>query len=124
MFNNLFANIVKEEFQYLNDRYGFLPPITEDFGREIFVRFERKEQTVSISLEHGNSPLIEIFFPSSETGDNPTPWLEKNGIERSRRFPSIAINSNFKEDDENSMKDYVREMSSAFEEKESEWLKA
>lgn len=124
MGKNLFESIVKEEFDYLNNRYGFSPPITEDFGREIFVRFERKEQTVSISLEHGNSPLIEIFFPSSETGENPTPWLQKNGIERSRRFPSILIDSNFKEDDKDSIKDYVRKMSNAFEEKESEWLKA
>lgn len=117
MEKNFFENVVKEEFHYLQEKYGFSSPVTEDYGHEIFVKFERNAQTISISLEHGSSPLIEIFYPSSETGDKPTPWASKSGIERSRRFPKISIDTKYSEEDENSVKGYIREMSKLFEEK-------
>ena len=124
MEKNIFENVVKEEFHFLQRKYGFSSPVTEDYGREIFIKFERNAQTISISLEYGTSPLIEIFYPSSETGDKPTPWASKDGVERSRRFPKLKINTKYSDENENSVKGYIKEMSCVFEEKEAEWLKA
>lgn len=124
MKKNIFEEVVKNEFQYLHQKYGFAKPEIEDFGREVFVKFDRGAQTVSISLEHGSEPLIEIICPTSETGDKPEPWTSKDGIERSRRFPEINISSKFTENDKESISNYMKEISREFEEKEKNWLKA
>jgi hypothetical protein len=58
----LFEKSVNDSFRFLQDRYGFSTPVATDYGREIFVKFERGNQTVSISYEFGMTPLIEILL--------------------------------------------------------------
>ena len=121
---DIFQNGVIESFRYLQDEYNFSAPVAEDLGREIFIKYERDGQTVSISLEHGSKPLIEIFYPSSETGDTPVPWASINGINRSRRFPKIETNSKFIETNEKESTKHIKEMSISLEANEKIWLKA
>jgi hypothetical protein len=77
---NLFEKAVIDNFRFLQDRYGFSAPASEDFGREIFVRYERANQTVSISYEFGSSPLVEIFYPSEETGAAMVKHIEEMSV--------------------------------------------
>jgi len=123
MNKKLFENTVTDNFRFLLDKYGFSAPITEDFGREIFVKYERVNQTVSISYEFGSSPLIEIFYPSTESEEKSIPWAAKGNVQRSRRFPKIRIATRFS-DDENSIAEYIKELSLEFEKIESKWLES
>jgi hypothetical protein len=118
---NLFEKCVDDSFRFLQETYGFSVPVATDYGREIFVKFERGNQTVSISYEFGGSPRIEIFYPFAETGDRPVPWAEKNNVQRSRRFPRYKLAIRFI-DDENLMPSYIKEMAHEFERVESIWL--
>jgi hypothetical protein len=45
----LFEKAVIDSFHFLQDRYGFSAPVANDYGREIFVKYERGNQTVSVS---------------------------------------------------------------------------
>ena len=123
MNKKLFEKSVIENFHFLQDKYDFSAPVTKDFGREIYVRYERVNQTVAISYEFGMSPLIEIFYPSSETGDKSIPWESKSNMQRSRRFPKIKPTTLFS-DDETSIETYLKEMALEFEKAEMEWLEA
>jgi hypothetical protein len=123
MNKNLFEKSVNDNFRYLQEKYGFSTAVTEDFGREIFIRYERNYQTVSISYEYGSSPLIEIFYPSIETGDRPVPWASKNNVQRSRRFSKTRPKTRFS-DDETSIEKYIEEIAFEFEKIESKWLEA
>ena len=124
MNKHLFEKSVNNNFRYLQEKYGFsAAAVVEDYGREIFVRYERNYQTVSISYEYGSSPLIEIFYPSSETGDKPVPWASKNNVQRSRRFSKTRPKSHFS-DDETSIEKYIEEIALEFEKIESKWLEA
>ncbi|MBL8091842.1 MAG: hypothetical protein KF758_15815 [Anaerolineales bacterium] len=118
---NLFEKTVKENFYFLQDKYGFLAPVVTDYGREIYVKYERGNQTVSISYEFGSNPLIEIFYPSNETGDKSIPWASKNDVKRSRRFSKVKTSILFS-DDEDVIKNYVKEISLEFETIEKTWL--
>lgn len=124
MNKDFFQKSILENFNFLQDEYNFSTPVTEDYGREIFIKYERGNQTVSISLEIGSNPLIEIFHPSSETGDKPVPWASKNGIDRSRRFPKVETCSKFIETDEKESTNHIKEMSISFKNNEQPWLKA
>ena len=124
MNKDIFQKSVLENFKYLQVEYNFSYPVTEDLGREIFIKYERNNQTVSISLEAGSEPLIEIFHPSSETGHEPVPWASKNGINRSRRFPKVETHSKFIETDENESIQHIKEMSVSLKKNEQPWLKA
>lgn len=124
MNKDFFQKIVLENFKFLQDEYNFSCPVTEDLGREIFIKYERGNQTVSISLEHGSNPLIEIFHPSSETDEKPIPWASKNGINRSRRFPKVETYSKFIETDENESTKHIMEMTISLKKNEQTWLKA
>ena len=119
---DLFEQIVINSFQFLHDKYGFSTPVTEDFGREISIRYTRDHQTVSIAWEIGNSPMIEIIHPSMETGATPVPWVSKDGVQRSRRFPKLRPSARFA-DDETSVVTYIKEIAAKFEETEETWLK-
>jgi hypothetical protein len=57
-----FINKTKEAFSFLTQNYGFSEPEVKDYGREIFVYFNRNDETVSVSMEIGAEPLIEIFL--------------------------------------------------------------
>lgn len=124
MDKDTFEQTTKNEFRFLQDKYGFLSPITEDFGREIYVRFDRNNQTVSISYEFGSSPLIELFYPAIETGEPSTPWAEKNGVRRTRRFPDIKVVTYFIENDPSAMIKQIKQMAKELEITELSWLKA
>ena len=50
MEKNIFVNVVKEEFHFLQGKYGFSSPVTEDYGREIFIKFERNSQSIFCSV--------------------------------------------------------------------------
>ena len=121
MNKNLLETIVNNNFRYLQEKYGFSAAATEDLGREIIVRYERDNQTVSILYEHGSSPLIEIFYPSIEIGDNPIPWASKNNLQRSRRSPKIKPKTRFL-NDEVSTEKYIEEIALEFETIEVKWL--
>ncbi len=41
-----FERAVKSNFKYLVDDYGFSPTKTDEYGREIFIRFEKGAQEV------------------------------------------------------------------------------
>lgn len=75
----------------LCDQFGFDEPTFEQVGREHYVRFHRGPRTVSVSVEPGGSPVIELFFPSSETGDPPVPWASRGGTPYSRRIPKLQV---------------------------------
>jgi len=122
MNKNILEREVKVNFRFLQDKYSFSEPVANDYGREIFINYDRANQTVSISYEFGGSPRIEILYPSAETGDRLVPWATKDGVQRSRRFPKIRLVSRFS-DDENSIAVYVKEMAVEFEKIESNWLK-
>ena len=123
MNKNLFEKSVIDNFRFLQDKYGFSTPVAKDYGREIFVRYERDNQTVSISYEFGMSPLIEIFYPSTESEEKSIPWASKGNVQRGRRFPKIRLATHFS-DDENSIVKYIKELSLEFEKIESKWLES
>lgn len=123
MNKNIFEKIINNNFHYLQEKYGFSAAATEDLGREIIVRYERRDQTVSILYEYGNSPLIEIFYPPIETNEKTTPRASKNNVQRSIRFPKIRPKTRFL-GDEASTEKYIEEIALEFEKVESKWLEA
>ena len=111
-----FKSVIEEKFRFLVTDYGFSVAVN-DYGREVFFTFDRGIETVSISVEAGSNPIVEIFEPVSESGDKAVPWAEKNGVKRSRRFPKLGITTNFKEESS-----YIQEMATQLAKTEREWL--
>lgn len=107
-----FTDQVVDAFGFLVERYGFSKPEVESLGREVFVRFHRNDETVSISKEAGSAPLIELFLMCEGTNEMAVPWAERNGKQRYRRFPKLSRGKSF-------FQNGPRE----FEEIESDWLK-
>ena len=107
-----FTSQVVEAFGFLTERYGFSKAEVESLGRETYVRFHRNDETVSISLEAGAHPLIELFLMCDGTEEKPVPWAERNGKQRFRRFPKLSGKQNFLQDGPKQ-----------FEAIESDWLK-
>ena len=107
-----FVENVKEAFSFLTQKYGFSDPEVKDYGREIFVEFNRNDETVSVSMEIGTEPIIEIFLLCEGTQEKPLQWAERNGKQRYRKFPKFTI-----------IKNFFHEAPNKFEETESEWLK-
>jgi hypothetical protein len=75
----------------LCDRFGFDEPTFEQIGHEHYVEFHKGPRTVSVSLEPGGSPVIELFYPSSDTGDAPAPWASRGDTPYSRRIPRLRV---------------------------------
>ncbi|MCP4142972.1 MAG: hypothetical protein GY755_22235 [Chloroflexi bacterium] len=107
-----FTNKVAEAFRFLEEKYGFSKPEIENLGREVFVHFHRNDETISISMEAGSKPLIELFLLCEGTGEAPVPWAERNGKKRYRRFPKIREGV-----------DFFINGPQEFEALENEWLK-
>lgn len=105
------TNKTKDAFSFLNLKYGFSKPEVENLGREIFVHFYRNDESVSISLEAGSEPIIELFLLCEGTSEKAVPWAARNGRPRFRKFPNLAISCNFFDG-----------APKAFEKVESEWL--
>lgn len=95
--------------EVLCDRFGFEEPVLERIGRESFVRFHKGPRTVSIAHEPGGRPLVELFFPSSDTGEPPVPWAARGGVPRSRRIPSLAVHRRKRPRDFDELRSYLQE---------------
>jgi len=111
-------------FRRLVDSHGFAEPEIERIGRETYVRYRKGHHEVSIAYEHGTSPIVELYYPSSETGERPIPWTERNGVERSRRIPRLAVAERVTESDPTSFARYLDASVSALETVESVFLEA
>ena len=83
----LFEQAARQAFGFLCDRFGFQSPETERLGRESYVRFRKGSRTVSIAWEPGSAPIVELFLPTEGSGLPATPWVERDGVSYSRRFP-------------------------------------
>ena len=81
-----FINAVQQAFSTLVTAYGFEVPAVEDLGREVYVLYHRGTRTVSVSMESGGRPIVELFYPSLETGEAPVAWARRNGMDRARRI--------------------------------------
>ncbi len=109
---NTFTNQVIDAFSFLKEKYRFSKPEVENLGREVFVRFHRDDETVSISMEAGSQPLIEMFLLCRGTEEKPVPWAERNGKQRYRKFPKLSESG-----------DFFQSGAKEFEDIESDWLK-
>jgi hypothetical protein len=72
-----FSEPCKQAFGFLVERYAFSPPEEEQLGRERFIRYQKRNKTVSIAYEPGLSPIVELFFPSRDL--------------KNRRFPKHDV---------------------------------
>lgn len=124
MNTDMLAKIVGKEFAFLQAKYGFGKFIIRELGREVFFDFEREAETVSISFEVGNHPIIEMFVPSEKTNVKPMPWAKKGEIPRSRLFPKLNINTRYDPQSISSVETYVCELAMEFERSELGWLNA
>jgi hypothetical protein len=111
-------------FRFLVDRYGFLEPEVEPLGRETFVRYHRRNHTVSVAYEPPSPPLVELFYPSAETGEREVPWAERNGIARTRRIPRLNVEVPFIEGEHSNLDRYLESSAHALERQERKWLEA
>ena len=55
--------IVEKTFDFLVQEFGFNSPVKKDFGREVFLEYERNADTISVSFELGSVPLVEVLIP-------------------------------------------------------------
>ena len=122
--HEIFVRTCVSAFQRLVDKYGFAGPVIEPIGRETYVRYRKGLHEVSIAYEPGAAPTVEFFYPSSETGERPTPWAEKDGVQRTRRFPKYRIDVRFKDSDQKSFAPYLEATADALERDEREYLQA
>ena len=120
--HDVFVRACVSAFQRLVDRYGFAEPVIEPIGRETYVRYRKGLHEVSIAYEPGAAPTVEFFYPSSETGESPTPWAEMDGVPRTRRFPKYRIDVRFKDSDQASFAPYLEATADALEREEREYL--
>jgi hypothetical protein len=122
--HEIFVRTCCSAFRRLVDDYGFAEPVIEPLGRETFVRYLKGHREVSIAYEPGLAPIVELFYPSSETGERPTYWAEEKGVERTRRFPRYRIAERFKDSDPTSFARYLEATADALERVEREFLGA
>jgi len=124
MDSNELAKIIESAFRFLEVKYGFTKLGVKNYGREVFIEYERDVDTVSISIEIGSAPLVEIFIPSEGTDHKPIPWAAKNNIQRARLFPKIKVNKEFQISDPVIVAEYFGEMANQFETSQAAWLNA
>jgi len=120
--HEIYVRTCLSAFQRLVDKYGFAEPVIEPIGRETYVRYRKGLHEVSIAYEPGAAPIVEFFYPSAETGEPPTPWAEKDGVQRTRRFPSYRIDVRFKDSNKASFAPYLEATADALEREEREYL--
>jgi hypothetical protein len=120
--HEVFVRTCVSAFQRLVDKYGFAGPVIEPIGRETYVRYRKGLHEVSIAYEPYAAPIVEFFYPSSETGERPTPWAEMDGVQRTRRFPSYRIDVRFKDSNQASFAPYLEATADALERDEREYL--
>ena len=122
--HEVFVRTCLSAFRRLVDKYGFTEPVIDPIGRETYVRYRKGLREVSIAYEPGAAPIVEFFYPSSETGERPTPWAEKDGVQRARRFPNYRTDVRFKDSDQTSFAPYLEAMASALERDELKYLQS
>lgn len=120
--HEVFVRTTLSAFRRLVDEHGFAEPVIEPIGRETYVRYLKGYREVSIAYEPGAAPIVEFLYPSSETGERPTPWAEKDGVQRTRRFPNYRIDVRFKDSDQTSFAPYLEATARALERDEREYL--
>ncbi len=86
-----FETACRSAFRDLVERFGFDEPEVESIGRETYVRYHKGPRTVSIAYEGGTEPIVELFYPSSETGEKPVPWAARGEVQYSRRIPRLKV---------------------------------
>jgi hypothetical protein len=91
-------------------------------GRETFIEFHRGHQTVSVAYEPYSSPIVELFYPSTETGERSEFWAERNGVARSRRIPRLKVQVPFVAGKSPNFTEYLMASADELERVESEWL--
>jgi hypothetical protein len=65
--NDWFSTVCEAPFAFLVQRFGFFGPVQiHAGGNEYVVRYQRKKKTVSISIEPGGRPVVELYYPSLE----------------------------------------------------------
>jgi len=119
-----FVDPCLDAFRGLTERFGFAEPVCEAIGREEYVRYERGDQTVSIAYEPGNPPIVELFYPSSETGEAPLRWAETDGVQRSRRIPHLRVDIPFDVSEPATVSQYLIASAEALGRVEHDWLRA
>ena len=85
-----FQDEVEKVFGFLVQDMGFSTPKVIDFGREIYIEYSNKNRTVSVSLEAGSEPLLELYLPCEGTSESPVPFISKAGVNRYRKVVKIS----------------------------------
>jgi hypothetical protein len=119
-----FVEACRSAFQRLVRRYGFEEPEFERLGRETFARYHRAHRTISISVEPGSPPLVELFYPAAETGERPVPWAARQGVARCLRIPTLEVATVYDESDARSLMNYLVASAEELERVEAAFLKA
>lgn len=122
--HEVFVRTCCSAFRRLVDEYGFAEPVIEPLGRETFVRYLKGSREVSIAYEPGLRPIVELFYPSSETGERPIPWAERKGVQRTRRIPRLQVAERFKDKDSASFARYLEASAGALEREERAFLES
>jgi hypothetical protein len=108
----------------LTEDFGFDEPKVERFGREVCVHYHKAHRTVSIACEPGLEPIIEFFYPASETGEPPLPWAARNGVARCRRIPQLGVKQPPRRGSPFDYATYLESAAQALFTLESRWLAA
>ena len=117
-----FVEACRHVFRPLVELYGFDQPDSEPIGRETFVRYHRGGHTISVALEPGSRPIVEIYYPAKETGEPPVPWAQRQGVPRAGRIPHLAVAVDYDEDDPSSLVSYLAATATALQQVERDFL--
>ncbi|MCB0353180.1 MAG: hypothetical protein KDD64_06625 [Bdellovibrionales bacterium] len=109
-------------FIRLVEVYGFSAGKKRQVGRELYVEFHRGPHTVSLACEPGGLPIVEIFYPASDTGEKATPWAARSGVPYCRKVPCLQVEGKFDGKSLEDMKEFLRLSAERFEEVEAEFL--
>ncbi len=95
-----FVEACTASFSRLVKEFSFQPAVIRQIGRECFIKYIKGNHIVSVAYELGSLPIVELFYPSIETGESPTPWAERNGVPYTRRIPRLNVVGKYGENKE------------------------
>jgi hypothetical protein len=75
-----FVHPCLDAFRCLVDQYGFDEPKVEQLGRECFITYTKGNRIVSIALEPGSAPIVELFHPTHAMKHRRIPRLDSGGL--------------------------------------------
>jgi len=125
MTNHIYPDFVEAcigTFSRLVEEYSFQPAEIEQIGRECFIRYNKGSHVVSIAYEIGSLPIVELFYPSSETGERPTPWAERNGVSYTRRIPRLKVAGKYEWQNKADLRRYLEQSVRELVSKEKKYL--